>query len=92
MYKQKDGQIFRFATCFGIDEKQLKEMMALHLTDVTINEFGRFDRLKDSADIEKVKVYFKKQFGEISVFKIRQKFDELLHAFIVSGGFDIEDK
>ena len=88
MCRQRDNQIFRFASCFGLDESQLKEMMALRLTDVTINEFGRFDRLKESADMEKVKIYFKKQFGEISVFKIRQKFDDLLHAFIVSGGFD----
>lgn len=88
MCKQKDGQIHRFAECFGLDEIKLRELLSLNLS-TALNELGRFDDLKNTADFEKVKFYFKKQYGEISPFKIRNLFDELLHKFIVSGGFDI---
>lgn len=91
MYRQKDGQIHKFADCFGIDEELLKELVALRLSDATINEFGRFDRLKATADMDKVRGYFKKIHGEVSNFKINNLFDNLLHDFIISGGFDIEE-
>ena len=66
-------------------------MVALRLSDATINEFGRFDRLKATADMDKVRAYFKNIHGEVSNFKINNLFDNLLHDFIISGGFDIEE-
>ena len=69
MCKQKDGQIHRFAECFGLDEIKLKELLSLNL-NTALNELGRFDDLKNTADFNKVKEYFKKQYGEISPFKI----------------------
>lgn len=92
MAKQRDSQISKFALRFGLNEQLLKEMMALHPTEKNFNEHGRFDRLKDTADFEKVKKYFKAKVGEISEFQIGNKFDDLLFDFIINGGFDIDDE
>lgn len=93
MKRAKDDQIFRFAETFGISESLLREMMALHLSEDTINEFGRYDKLKTTVDIEKVKIYFKKTTGEdLSTFTARSKFDNLLRQFILSGGFDLKNE
>lgn len=93
MRRAKDDQIYRFAQTFGIDETLLRDMMALHLTEETINEFGRYDKLKATVDIEKVKKYFKDTFGEdLSTFRAKSKFDNLLRTFILSGGFDLDNE
>lgn len=90
MRRAKDDQIFRFAELFGLDDSLLREMMSLHLNEENINEFGRFDKLKASANMEKVKEYFETSTGEkLSIFKARSKFDNLLRLFIVSNGFDL---
>lgn len=90
MRRAKDDQIFRFAEQFGLDDSLLREMMTLHLNEENINEFGRFDKLKASADMEKVKTFFESVTGEkLSIFKARSKFDNLLRHFIISNGFDL---
>lgn len=90
MRRAKDDQIFRFSEQFGLDDSLLREMMSLHLNEENINEFGRFDKLKASADMEKVKAFFESATGEKpSIFKARSKFDNLLRSFIISNGFDL---
>lgn len=90
MRRAKDDQIFRFAEQFGLDDSLLREMMSLHLNEENINEFGRFDKLKASADMEKVKTFFESVTGEkLSIFKARSKFDNLLRSFIINNGFDL---
>ena len=43
--------------------------------------------------IEKVKKYFKDTFGEdLSTFRAKSKFDNLLRTFILSGGFDLDNE
>lgn len=90
MRRAKDDQIFRFAEQFGLDDSLLREMMSLHLNEENINEFGRFDKLKASAEMEKVKTFFESITGEkLSIFKARSKFDNLLRSFIINNGFDL---
>lgn len=90
MRRAKDDQIFRFSEQFGLDDSLLREMMSLHLNEENINEFGRFDKLKASADMEKVKAFFESATDEkLSIFKARSKFDNLLRSFIISNGFDL---
>lgn len=90
MRRAKDDQIFRFSEQFGLDDSLLREMMSLHLNEENINEFGRFDKLKASANMDKVKEYFETLTGEkLSIFKARSKFDNLLRHFIISNGFDL---
>ena len=90
MRRAKDDQIFRFSEQFGLDDSLLREMMSLHLNEENINEFGRFDKLKASADMEKVRAYFESATGaKLSIFKARSKFDNLLRSFIITNGFDL---
>ena len=57
----------------------------------TINEFGRYDNLKATLDIDKAKAYFSKIEGKpISTFSARTKFDTLTHKFIIEGCFELK--
>ena len=92
-YKQKakDNVISRYASTFGIDEKMLSDLVSLHSNEATINEFGRYDNLKATLDIDKAKAYFSKIEGKpISTFSARTKFDTLTHKFIIEGCFELK--
>ena len=91
MTRAKDYQLHRLAIILGLDEEMLRVMMTLHLTERTINEFGRFDALKATVDKQRAKVYFEKIEGKpIIPPKVSVKIDKLLREFILNGGFDIE--
>ena len=91
MARAKDYQIHRVAVAMGLDEKKLRCMMSLKVTDANINEFGRFDALKATADKAKAKAYFESLEGaKIIPPKVPMKIDKLLRNFILSGGFDID--
>lgn len=89
-YKAKDDQIHQLAVLFGLNEGKLRSIMELKVTEANINEFGRFDELKDSVDKAKAKAYFEKiEKDSIPLFKVNMKADQLLRKFIIDGGFDI---
>lgn len=91
MTRAKDDQIHRLAGALGLDEEKLREIMALKLSEATINEYGRLDALKATADRAKAKVYFEQRDGtKLSPPKVSIKIDKLLRDFILSGGFDID--
>lgn len=91
MAKAKDDQIHRVAFVLGVDEGKLRDMMARKITEANINEFGRFDALKATANKKIAKEYFEKIEGQrIIPPKVLMKIDKLLREFIISGGFDIE--
>ncbi len=88
--KAKDDQIHRIAVVLGLDEDKLRTMMSVHITDANINEFGRFDALKATADKKIAKAYFESIEGKsIIPPKVPMKIDKLLRDFILRGGFDI---
>ena len=66
-------------------------MMNAGVTAANINEFGRFDDLKNGVDKAKAKAYFEELEGTgISPFKVNVRIDKLLQDFIISGGFDLQ--
>lgn len=72
------------------DRKTGEKGLTRKVTEGNINEFGRFDALKNTADRQKVSVYFRETEGKpIPPPKVKMKFDELLRRFVVSGGFDL---
>ena len=89
IYEKQNTQIHRFAITFGLDEKMLKDLVALHLSASNVNEHNRFDELKSTANMEKVKQYFLQTDSSLTNFKIRNLFEDLLFKFVVSGGFDM---
>ncbi|MDY5496551.1 MAG: HsdR family type I site-specific deoxyribonuclease [Anaerobutyricum sp.] len=90
-YHAQNDKIHRCAIAFGLDEGRLRNMMGMKLTEYNINEFGRFDDLKKTADKTKAKSYLEKVEGKkLSPPKVNIKLDKFLRKFILSGGFDIE--
>lgn len=56
----------------------------------SLNEYGRFDELKNSVDKAKAKAYLEKRDGvALPFFKVNIKIDQLLQEFILRGGFDL---
>lgn len=86
MTRAKDDQIHRFADVFGLDEEMLRRMMAEKIDETNINEFGRFDALKATADLEKAKEFFG---SSVPLPLVNIRLNKMLREFIISGGYEI---
>lgn len=87
----RNDRIHRFALAIGVDEKQLRDFMNRHVTTESINEFGLFDKLKNTVDRDIARGYFERTEGQpIRTYRIPAKIDTILRQFILSGGFDVE--
>lgn len=88
----KDSQVNALVSAIGVDEVKLRDLMARHVTEDNINEYGRFDALKETADLGKARDYFVGKEGKpIPPFKVNMRLDKLLREFVIQGGFDIKD-
>ena len=91
-HKAKNAQVERVVEALGIDGELLTAMTALDLTETNINEFGRFDNLKDSVDKSRAKAFFEqKEDKSLPLFKVNTRAAALLKKFILEGGFDIDE-
>ena len=80
----QDDRVQQMVKDFGLDEDTLRELMRLHLTEANINEYGRFDKLKDTVDKGKARSYFEKQQGErVPPHKVNMQIDALLRRFLL---------
>lgn len=87
----KNNQISKCALILGLDEKKLKDMLARKVNMDSINEFGRFDELKNTVDLSKARVYFELvENKKLSIPQVNIKIDEFLRHFIYEGGFEIQ--
>ncbi|MDO5096398.1 MAG: HsdR family type I site-specific deoxyribonuclease [Peptostreptococcaceae bacterium] len=90
-YRDKNNQIHKFASMFGLDEIKLRNMVNLKIEESKINEYGRFDELKATADKVKAREYFESIEGvKLNPPKVNIKLDNLLRRFICEGGFDLD--
>jgi type I restriction enzyme R subunit len=65
--------------------------MASHVSEGNINEYGRFDSLKRTADSQRAKAFFERREGRpIAPFKVSIMIDRLLREFVLTGGFDLD--
>jgi len=90
--RAKNDQIHRLSKyILGVDEEMLRNLMSQHITEDNINEFGRFDALKATADKDLARKYFEIITGQkMPIPKVNLRIDNLLRDFILSGGFDID--
>ena len=88
----KNDQIHRLSKyILGVDEDLLRNIMSQHITEDNINEFGRFDALKATADKTLAKKYFDSVTGmNLPIPKVNIRIDNLLRDFILKGGYDID--
>jgi len=88
--KAKSAEIYQVSKLFGLDQTKLRKMMNSGVTEININEYGRFDDLKNTVDRNLAKQYFEKLEGTtIPPFRVNIKVDKLLRRFIISGGFEL---
>ena len=74
----------------GLNHSLLSQIMSDNVNEKNLNQFGRFDALKETVDKAKAKAYFESKEGaSISTFHINIKIDQLLKEFITRGGFDL---
>lgn len=84
----QENKIRKFSETFGVDENILRQMVQNKNKD--INEYGRFDALKQGLNKEKAKEYFSDREGKsVSAFKAASMFDQLARDFIAQGGLDL---
>lgn len=89
--KAKEDQIKNAVHVFGLSEAKLREMMKLKLSEFNINEYGRFDSLKATADKDKARIFFEQQHGEsIPLPRVNILLDKLLRQFLIAGEFDLK--
>lgn len=89
--KAKNDQISKCSRIFELDEIKLRQFMSIKVTIDSINEFGRFDDLKSSVNIQKARSYFEwKTKSKLSIPRVHMKVDEFLRQFIFENGFEIE--
>ncbi len=92
LIRAKNDQVQRLSDCLGVDEKLLRTLMSLKPNEYNLNEFGRYNELKNTIDKEKARRYFEKLKGKkIIPPKVIMMADHFLREFILSGGFDIEE-
>lgn len=91
-YKQgeKSQHVKNIAAYLGCDEDMLRSMIELGLNEKNINEYGRFEKLKSTIDIDKVKENLEKKEGHSLKKKdVYVTTSEALRLFIISGGKEI---
>jgi len=91
-YRAKDEQVRQLVSALGIDILKLENLMNVGMTEANINEYGRFDDLKNTVVREKAEEYFVSTEGKrIPAFRLSIKIEKLLKDFILSGGIDINE-
>ena len=89
-YNAKNEQIKKITNILGLDEAKLRNLIDIGINKVNINDYGRFDELKNTVDKSKAKIYFETVEGvAIPAFKVNIRIHNLLEKFISEGGFEI---
>ena len=88
--KAKNAEIYQMVQIFGLDEAKLRDMMDSKITEANINEYGRFDDLKNTVDKGKAKAYLEKSEGQkMPPSKVNIGVHNLLKRYIINGGFEL---
>lgn len=83
-------RIHSFADKIGVDEDLLQTFIGTGVTEETIDLYGRFQKLKESVNIETAKKYFDSKDGkDYKKREVMAETDALLRKFILEGEFSI---
>ncbi|ESE40339.1 type I restriction endonuclease subunit R [Shewanella decolorationis] len=79
----ENAQINAMVNALGLDKSLLMGLLSASLNEKNLNNFGRFDALKETVDRVKAKAYFEKLDGvTIPPFKLNIRIDQFLKQFI----------
>lgn len=88
----ENAQLNAVVNALGLDKAKLIALIADQVNEKNLNNFGRFDALKETVDKGKAKAYFEKQEGAaIPPFKLNMRIDKLLKQFILRQADDFAD-
>ena len=80
----ENAQLNAVVSALGLDKNLLVALLNDKVDENNLNNFGRFDALKETVDKTKAKTYFEKQEGvSIPPFKLNIRIDKLLKRFIL---------
>ena len=86
----ENDQIKKLSVAFGLDESKLRNLMKLSITAQNLNEYGRFDELLKTINIEQARESLQKIYNkEIAIWEANIKVADILRKFILQGGFDL---
>lgn len=90
--RSEDKRLTKIVQAFGVNKELLQQMMKLNMTKSNINEFGRFNKLKESADRDLAKNYLESSFNKkMKVYEVNRVVSTTLQDFIFEDGFDLDD-
>ena len=82
----KNKEIEAVVSAIGVDAAKLTALMNTHVTAANLNEYGRFDALRDTVDQQKAKAYFEGLEGKaLSMARVNIKAAKLLSDFLLRG-------
>ena len=66
--------------------------METHVTELNLNEYGRFDDLRVTIDAQRARVHFERVEGKLlPMFKINIRARKLLRDFLIRGVLSLPD-
>ena len=81
---QQDRELKQLVRAVGVDPDLLRTILAAHVDEANINEYGRFDDVINSVDMDTAAEYFSRQAGKkLSRLKIRMAIDRLLRQYVL---------
>ncbi|MFZ9035045.1 MAG: type I restriction endonuclease subunit R, EcoR124 family, partial [Francisellaceae bacterium] len=82
----ENAQINAIVNSLGLDKSLLLALLNDSVNEKNLNNFGRFDRLKETVVKAKASVYFEKKYGiGISPFKLNMYIENFLKEFICNS-------
>lgn len=85
MKRSQEAAVNELIESLGIDRGILQQIIDRHPTEKDLDQFGQFDRLKESADRDKAKAYFQQTTGKaLSGFNLTIAIDRHLRDFILN--------
>ena len=86
VFNAHNDEINKITNYFELDGTLLREMKDLNINVSNIDEYGRFTKLKESVNFEKVK----KMFPDEPDFIIKMKIDSILREYIINNNLTIK--
>ncbi|WP_375751833.1 hypothetical protein [Vibrio sp. HN007] len=84
--EEEDQALQVLVDALGLDGNQLKALMLGNVTATNLNDYGRFDKLKESVDKAKAKAYLEQKLGQSLIPpKVNIELNNLLREFILQG-------
>jgi type I restriction enzyme R subunit len=85
----ENAQLNAVVNALGLDHNLLSALIVDNINEKNLNNFGRFDALKDTVDKNKAKAHFEKQDGvAIPPFKLNIRIDKFLKQFVLEQADD----